>query len=206
MNFSRFGWLFVALCAFGMGLDAVDANQQEPLKFRVTRQDYTYSSVFDLASDSQFVGSVVKWGFHLATQYDLYNGLGEFEGQGNCRLLSLGHFYAWATEIDVYDADGNYVGMIDGQAATTEPAKFSFYDAQYNRVGVAYLDQNCTAFSIYDPNNSVRVCSRLTRNFIQDTVDNWDVVIYDSTAISPMMVKIFAAFACDSQDQFKEDN
>ena len=93
-------------------------------------------------------------------------------------MLCLGVFYAWGTKIDVDDVPGNKVGVIDGQVMTTEPAKFSFYDELGNRVAIASLDKNCMGFSIVDPENSAFVLARLTRNFILDTLDNWDVVIY----------------------------
>jgi hypothetical protein len=101
--------------------------------------------------------------------------------------------------------NGAYKGMIDGQVVSSEPAKFSFYNAHDQRVAIGYLDQNCMGFSLVDPDNSAFVLARLTRNFILDTIDNWDVAIYHSERISPQLVKIFAAFVCDTQDKFKPD-
>ncbi|MFS8564503.1 MAG: hypothetical protein LVR00_09505 [Rhabdochlamydiaceae bacterium] len=61
-------------------------------------------------------------------------------------------------------------------------------------------------FTILDPENETRVIARLTRNFVQEQVDSWDVVVYDVHAINPALIKVFAAFAVDKQKYFKEDN
>jgi hypothetical protein len=173
--------------------------------YRVTRSDYTFSTVFDMATEKKSVGSVIKSVFHLTTHYDSYDHFGLYEGTGICRLLCLGVFYVWATEIDLYDEIGQRVGMIDGQVVSSEPAKFSFYNAIGQRVAIGYLDQNFMSFSLVDPHNSALVLARLNRNFILDTVDNWDVVIYHPELIPPQLVKIFAAFVCDTQTKFKPD-
>ena len=177
----------------------------EPLNFRVARSDYTFSTVFDMANEKNNFGSVVKSIFHIATHYDCYDRYGLYEGQGICRMVTLGLIYTWATEIDIYNTHGNSVGMIDGQVTSAEPAKFSFYDADGNRTCIAYLDKNCMSFVLVDPDNPSFVLARLTRNFILDTIDNWDVALYHPDRLPLKFVKIFAAFACDTQNEFKSD-
>lgn len=182
-----------------------EGKKEDVNHYRVTRSDYTFSTVFNMDSGKHSIGNVVKSIFHVATNYDSYDRFGVYKGTGICRLMSLGLFYTWATEIDWYDEHGQYKGMIDGQAASSEPAKFSFYNATGERMAIAYLDKNCANFSLVDPDNSSFILARLTRNFILDTVDNWDVVIYHPERIYPELVKIFAAFVCDTQEKFKTD-
>jgi hypothetical protein len=158
-----------------------------------------------MAHETKNYGSIVKSVFHLTTHYDCYDQFGLYEGQGICRMLTLGFFYPWATEIDLYNAHGTKVGMIDGQVVSSEPAKFSIYDAQDNRICIAYLDQNRMGFVFVDPDNSTFVLARLTRNFIMDTVDNWDATLYHPELLPLKFLKIFASFSCDTQDQFKPD-
>lgn len=193
-----FSFLFVLLIA---------SSYAEPnVGFRIHRSDYTFSTVFDMSYEQQPLGSIVKNAFHVATHYDLYNRFGLYEGQGVCRILCLGLLYSWGTEIDIYDVDPTKkVGMIDGQYATTEPAKFSFYDGNGERIAIAYLDKNCAGFTLLDPENSSLILGRLTRNFIVDTIDTWDIEIYFPERLPMPMMKIFAAFACDTQDKFKPD-
>lgn len=184
----------------------ISAQNENSLQFTVTKHEYALSTEFEMTSESEFIGNVVKSIFHVFTHYDVYDHLGVFEGQGIHELSFSGLFGAWGTDIEVTDATGNYLGYIDGEIATLQAAKFVFYDAADNCVGVAYLDENCSAFTIYDgKSKKKRVLARLTRNFVKNTVDYWDVTIYDTQALSPMLVRVFAAFACDSQAKFKKD-
>jgi hypothetical protein len=203
LNDKWFGMLVLLLLIFNNHVEAKEQN--DVMKYRITRSDYYFSTVFDMANDWEPLGSVLKGIFHVTTHYHAYDRRGIYEGQGICRLFCMGLFYTWATEIDVYDAEGYKAGLIDGQVMSSEPAKFSFYDENGQRVAIAYLDQNCMGFSLVDPGNSSFVLARLTRNFIPDTIDNWDVAIYYPEKISPRLVKIFAAFVCDTQNKFKPD-
>ena len=199
-------WIGMLAFVLWTCISHIEAKEMDNvISYRVTRSDYTFSTIFDMATDKNLVGSVVKSVFHIATHYDAYDRFGIYEGEGICRLFCLGLFYTWGTEIDLYNAEGEKVGMIDGQVMSSETAQFSFYDAFGQRVAIGYLDQNCMGFSLVDPNNSSFILARLSRNFILDTIDNWDVVIYHPERISPRLVKIFAAFACDTQNKFKPD-
>lgn len=180
-------------------------SKEETINYRVTRSDYTFSSVFDMTNEKTNFGSVVKSVFHVATHYDSYDRYGLYQGQGICRILTLGLIYTWATEVDIYDAHGDRIGMIDGQVMSAEPAKFSFYDAEGNRICIAYLDQNCMGFAFVDPDNSAFVLARLNRNFILDTMDNWEATLYHPERLPKLFLKIFAGFACDTQNDFKPD-
>lgn len=193
-------WLLIGAVA------PIYADNENALHYTVTKHNYTFSTEFEMANNSQFLGSVVKSKFRLFTRYDVYDRLGAFGGQGIKKLSISGLLGVWGTDIGVKDEAGNYVGFIDGEIASFQAAKFVFYDTEDNRVGVAYLDENCSAFTIYDGMTEKRILARLTRNFVQETVDYWDVTIYDTQAISPLIVQVFAAFACDSQGKFKRDN
>jgi hypothetical protein len=183
--------------------DAAQSNSA--LKFNVHQQDYTFSTIFEFRSDNEFLGTAVKSVFRIRTNYDLYTKQGKYEAVGICRMLTLGALYAWGTEIDLYDNKDHYIGMIDGQAMTGAGAKFSIYNANNNCIGIAYLELGGKSFSIVDPNNESHYLVSLTRHFVQDAVDDWSVVVYDQEAIDMRIVKVFAAFATDTQEHFKED-
>lgn len=175
------------------------------LNFEVHRQDYTFSSIFDCLGENDFLGTVVKSSFRVRTHYDLYSVQGNYEGTGICRALTLGAFYDWAREIDIYDSIGDYIGMIDGQFATEAKAKFSIYNGLGARVGIAYLDHASSSFTIIDPNNDNHYIAYLKRHFVNNAVDHWNVTVYDEDAIDLRIIKVFAAFAVDSQNSFRED-
>lgn len=203
---NNYKWLAILTLLLWVPFSSIQAKEKdETVAYRVTRSDYTFSTVFDMANEKHSLGNVIKSVFHLTTHYDAYNRFGLYEGQGVCRLFCLGLIYSWATEIDVYNAEGRKIGMIDGQVVSAEPAKFSFYNSAGNRIAIGYLDKNRTNFNLVDPDNSALVIARLSRNFILDTVDNWDIVIYYPDRISSKMVKIFGAFVCDTQNTFKTD-
>ena len=55
------------------------------------------------------------------------------------------------------------------------------------------------------PEKTSQIFARLTRNFVRDQIDHWDVVVYDVEAIDPSIIKVLAAFAIDYQEYFKID-
>ncbi|MBA3238384.1 MAG: hypothetical protein H0T62_08590 [Parachlamydiaceae bacterium] len=169
------------------------------LTFDVHRQDTTFSSIFDCVGEHDFLGTVVKSSFRVRTNYDLYSVHGEFEGTGICRVLTLGVIFDWAREIDIYDKNDYYIGTIDGQAATTEKAKFSIYNRNSERVGIAYLDSTHT-FKICDPNNENHYLAIIKRNF--EGVDCWRTTVYDEDQIDLRILKVFCAFITDRQNSF----
>ena len=158
-----------------------------------------------MQSNNCYLGTLLKKKFSLHSQYDLYDSQGHYEGQGVCRLLSLGVIYPWAKELDIYDCKGNKIAMIDGQALTSAKARYSFYDHASCLKGIAYLDYGSSSFRIVHPSNDKLVLALLQRIFIEHTIDNWDVTIYRSETIDPRILKIFSAFAVDFQSSFKED-
>lgn len=175
------------------------------LNFEVHRQDYTFSSIFDCLGEHDFLGTIVKGSFHLRTHYDLYGVHGNYEGTGICRALTLGTFFDWAREIDIYGPEGEYVGMIDGQFATEAKAKYSIYNANGTRVGIAYLDHASSSFTISNPQNENHYIAYLKRHFVHNAVDHWNVTIYDEDEIDLRIIKVFATFAVDSQNSFRAD-
>ncbi len=175
------------------------------IHYHVTKSRYTFSTIFDMIADNRSIGSIVKNRFHITTHYDLYDSFGAYQGKGISRFFCLGLFYEWAREIDVYDAQGNRIGVIDGQVVTDAPAKFSFYNSAGQRVAIAYLDHTRKGFSLLDSEDETFVLARLNRNFIDEAMDTWEVNLYHPEKISPQLVRVFAAFACDTQDKFKED-
>jgi hypothetical protein len=186
-----------------------DAAVDNKLAFAVHQKDYRYSTEFEFYSDDEQFGYVAKSSLrllkHLRDTYDVYDENGDKTATGISRIMSLGLFRTWAAEFDIYDANNNYLGMIDGQFATSASAKYSIYNADGQKVGIAYLDLSNAGFTIKNPAKETQIIATLTRNFIQDQIDYWDVVVKDKQAIHPDIIKVFAAFAIDYQEVFKAD-
>lgn len=181
----------------------------ENQRFIVQEKQYQFSTYFEMDGKNCPIGTVVKSAFRLRTNYDLYGPKGQYEGVGIVRpfgSFGLGALYSWATDIDVYDPDGHVIGMIDGEAATSEAAKFKLFDGDGHLCGIAYMDRTISGFTIYHPSNQNFRIAVFSRQFIKDQIDKWEVVVYDPDIVDPRIIKIFAAFAVDHQEFFKEDN
>jgi hypothetical protein len=201
----KFGILLLALVSFCCPAFS-HGKHKDGFKFTVHQKDWRFSKVFEMDSKGNSQGTVVKSSLRMRTNYDVYDEFGEWQATGIARIFCLGFFKPWGAEFDVYDPNGNVIGVIDGQAVTLEAAKYSFYNSRGNCVGIAFMDLTSAGFTIVDPNKETHVIARLTRNFVKDQVDYWDVVIYDVDIIDPALIKVFAAFAVDKQEYFKIDN
>lgn len=171
--------------------------------YTITENSYLLSTYFEMKGNDRYMGRVVKESLSIRTIYDLYDPLGNREAQGICHLFSLGTVYPWAREITVYDTGGKQVGFIQGKLLTTTTARFDFYNDENRLVGHGYLDWNASAFTIMTENE--RTIARLKRNFIVDDVDSWKVDQYNDQELDPRILKVFSAFAIDSQEFFNED-
>ncbi|MCH9631588.1 MAG: hypothetical protein S4CHLAM37_16120 [Chlamydiia bacterium] len=180
------------------------AEQSSRYHFKISKKEYRFSTFFEIDSSDAPRGNVKKSFFRMRTNYDLSDVHG-WQATGTVRVMSLGSLFAWAKEIDMYDTSGQYIGMIDGQVMSTAAARYSIYDSSNNLVGIAFLDHNCSGFTITHPNSEAYTIARLKRNYVQDTVDDWDITVYESDLIDERIIRIFAAFVCDYQNSFKED-
>ncbi len=177
--------------------------ESRPISYTITSSPYLVSTYFEMYGDNYYEGRVVKNHINVRTVYELYDPKGHYKAQGVCQIFSLGFFYAWAKDIDIYDAQGERIGFIDGQLLTTTAAKYSFYNQNDKHLADAYLDCKCSGFTIMTPDG--RTIAKLKRDYIQDDVDPWKVVIYEKNLIDERIFRIFSAFAIDFQEHFKED-
>lgn len=150
---------------------------------------------------STYPGKIKKSAFRIRTNYDLSDENG-WQATGITRVLSLGAIYSWATDIDIYDTRGVKIGLIYGNIATVESAKFTIYsyDEKGNAtvVGVALANTDFTHFSITKPVNNLPICD-LIRNV---ETDNWNVSVVTPEIIDDRIVRIFAGFVIDFQNKF----
>ncbi len=174
-----------------------------PVSYTISESQYLWSTYFEMHGTEGYSGRVVKNHYNIRTVYDLYDPMNRFEAQGVCQVLSLGALYPWAKDIDVYGAQGEQIGFIDGQLLTTAAAKYGFYNIWGTLVANAYLDAQSSGFTIMTPDE--RTIARFKRNYIQDDLDYWNVDIYDSNVVDLRILKVFSGFAIDFQEFFKED-
>jgi hypothetical protein len=205
--------LFLGLCfsAFCASSYAEDHHHEKSYKFSIHQKDYRFCTDFEMDTHGKPFGlarkSVMRWLKPVRNTYDIYNADGDYQGVGIGHIACLGFFkrWSWGAEFTVWDKTGAKVGVIDGQFWSTEPARFKISNAKGDCIAYAYLDRSDAGFTIVHPQKDTHIYGRFTRNFVQDQIDSWDAVVYDPDAVDELIVKVFAAFAVDTQEYFKAD-
>lgn len=197
-------FIFLAMCIMALtGKAQADHHHHDhAYKFSIHQINYKFSSVFELESHGKPHGCVVKsylrWLKPVRDSYDVYNEAGEWTATGISRVFCLGLFRAWGAEFDIYNKDGEKIGLIDGQVMTTEAAKYSIYNAKGDRVAIAYLDNANSGISIVHPERTTHLIARFTWES-----DHMHAAIYDAEAVHPAIIKVFAGFVHDYKHYFK---
>ena len=95
---------------------------------------------------------LIKTKLSFRTTYQYYDQNGQYLSCAYQRMFSLGSFYTWACVMDIYDSQGNTLGLIEGSILTLLPSKFNFYMYQPTMLlVVAYMDKDCMGFTVFDP-------------------------------------------------------
>lgn len=130
-----FGLFFCVLFAISSNLaiaNSYGVHEDHAYDFVITKDIYKFSEVYQIKSPLKetYPGSVKRSSFRIRTGYDLSNKDG-WQATGITRVISLGTLYPWAKDIDIYDTRGVKIGLIDGNLATTESAKFKNLSSQF---------------------------------------------------------------------------
>lgn len=204
--------IFLALCfAIWMGRAECSPDHHHhhdhAYKFSVHQISYRFSTCFEMLSHGKPHGSVVKsslrWLKPLRDSYEVYDEAGEWCATGISSIISFGLFRPWGASFDIYGREGNIIGYINGQFFTTESAKYDIYNAKGNCVAIAYFDAPNAGFVIVHPEKTTHLIARLTWNAAKDQADHLDAAVYDTEAVHPAIIKIFAAWAKDYQSYFR---
>ncbi len=172
--------------------------------FKISKKKYQLSDFFEIDSEDTYRGTVKKSKFRLRNCYDLSDTDG-WCATGIRRMFSLGSFFDWGAEIDVYGTQGEWLGMIEGKVLTTAMARFHIYDRYENLVGVAFVDNTGRGVTITKPGNETYALAKFERRFETDIEDTWKAIVYEPAALDDRLIRIFAAFCLDVQDRFHKD-
>jgi hypothetical protein len=176
----------------------------DPYHLSVQMKKYEYSTFFEIDSEDSWRGNVKKSKFRLRDNYDLSDKNG-WCATGIKRIVSLGSFFNWAAEVDIFGVNGVRLGYIEGKLLTTAKAKFYIYNREDNLVAIAYFDIDNKGVTISPPDNETFTLARFNRIFTPDIHDSWEVVVYEPEIIDSRIIRIFAAFCVDVQDSFHKD-
>lgn len=176
----------------------------ESCVYTITEHPYRFSTYFEMEGKEKYEGRVIKSAISVRTVYDLYDKESHFVGQGICRLLSLGSVCSWARMIDLYDQNGETIGLIEGRLLTSAKASYNLYDSTGVIVAVAYLNLDASGFTVHDAKE--RVIVNMRRNFKTNALDSWDITQFDRSTLDERILKLFSAFAIDHQEDFKSNS
>ena len=179
-------------------------HEDHPYDLVVSKDIYKFSEVYQIKSPLKetYPGSIKKSAFRIRTNYDLSDKDG-WQATGITRVVSMGSAYPWATDIDIYDTRGVQIGMIDGDMATLEAAKFNLYEydeaGKANYVGSAYANRQFNRFVILESSDNPHPIAELSRNESDKT---WGVSVHYPEKIDDRIIRVFAGFVIDFEDKF----
>jgi len=177
----------------------------QPYHFKIQKKQYRSSSFFEIDTEDTYRGNIKKSSFRIRNCYDLSDKDG-WCATGIKRFLSVGLFFNWASVIDIWGVNDEWLGMIEGNILSTSKAKFSIYDREETLIGIAYMDLQGLGVTITPPENEAYTLARLERVFVPDAADYWKVTVYEPEKFDDRLIRIFAAFCVDTQASFYRDN
>jgi len=177
-----------------------------PTEVTIHERIFTFSNYYELESDVGFQGNIIKSKLALRTCYEYYDQNGRLAASSYLRALSLGSLYTWAGVLDVYGAEGERIGLIEGAVITMLPSKFNLYDGENKLVGTAYMDHDAMGFTISDSVNEMKTLAHLRRIFVKDIVDHWIITLNSQEELDLRLLYSFGAFVLDNQNDFRVDD
>jgi hypothetical protein len=163
---------------------------------------FSFSAEFDFKRGNTNEAKVIRsGGFSPWYSYDLYDSSNALQARGITRALSLGLFYGWGIEMDVYDGDST-IGFIEGKLFTKARAKFVFYDLNGNVTANAYLDAETANFIITSAQDETHLIANLKGKSYGDLCI-WEMLFNQpSPQVDPRLLLIFSAFVADYHSEF----
>lgn len=207
---TRSKFITIVLLSIICGTSYAATHAPAPYEFTITQQDYRFSTLFEIDSLNTYEGQVKKSALRLWKSYNLsdangWQATGQYKWTNASWVMGEAMMEMWIT-----DTKGDVIALIDGQRGHLTSAKFSIYayDEEFNNecVAVAYLDNACEAFTFYYPGDETRRIAKMRRVTVADARDYWKVQVFHPELIDDRVVRIFAAWAVDSQSYFRIDD
>ncbi len=186
------------LCLFAVLTASLNATDISDYHFNIFEKRHSSTKFFEIDSKNTNSAIVKKTKLRLRTNYDLSTRKGT-QAKGIVRMFSLGNIFNWAKQIDIYNTKGKFIGAIEGFKAATEELVYYLFDKNKTITAIAHLDHTCGDFTLSSPNphSSALAILKNDKNF-------FSVNVYNSQAVDERILKIFAAFVVDYQNEFKK--
>ena len=180
------------------------SSQEGEYQWSVNKRNayFSLSAEFDCKRGDALLGS----GFRTYAgcpryYYDLFDAQNAFEARGITRFFSLGMLASWGMDIDLYDPQGVFIGLIEGKVFTRSRAKFIFYDARSVPVANAFLNTETAEFVITPASSDTTILGFLKGRDFGD-IASWELTSFRPLPIDPRILKVFALFVADYHRDF----
>jgi uncharacterized protein YxjI len=185
---------FGFLCLSQSSLMAASLEQL-PEKFFVKERWISWTTSFDIQTDSEKLGSIHRKWISLTPEYHLKNPQGEFLAKGKMR------FFSFNSVFDVEDENGQMLGQVVEKFFSLYPT-FYLTDPSGKKLAKAELNFWGTQYTLSDPNDGHFIAT-ISRHFFRWKND-WTVSVLDANAISengihPSLFLIIMAYQVDRE-------
>jgi hypothetical protein len=181
----------------------------------ILKKEHVYVTVFrfqNIATEKN-QGYVVREENQSGYFYQVYNAEDQLLGSAEYPNASSD---ASTAKLELYDFNGQRVGMIQGECCTTQLDRFRITTDTFN--GHAYLSRDeGREFSIVDEVNQVmiKLCctsnivlnnNRNSPNIIKKIEMGWEIQTLKNNQLPEFVIKVFTAFIIDKyEEQFYEE-
>jgi len=189
------------LFALSVFCTALSSAEVDPWKTTKNVFPFSYTAEFPIKQKGALIGTVIRTGLLTPRYYyDLYDANQTLQVRGVTRALSLGMFFPFAIEIDLYEK-GNVIGAIQGGWITTARAKFFFYDLNGILVATGYLNDESANFLILSSKDNDLLAELNGKTYGDSCL--WEMKFEKPIeGIDPRILQVFVGFVCDYQQSF----
>jgi len=181
-------WLSISGLSYAFNIDEL------PNKMYLTEHWVSYTTSFDIETNTRKLGTLYRRVFTLPLTYDFYDNSNRLVTTAKARFFSLGgHF-------DIYNS-GGLVGTVEEKIFTFLPS-FIIYSTDSEKLARAEMNFWGTTLTIYDmPTN--RIVATMSRPFFRIKND-WTILLKDrallkSKNIDPGLFMTVLAFQADRE-------
>ena len=119
--------------------------------------------------------------------------------EGIARFFSFGSIFECLREIDIYDGEGDSIGLIQGFWDTENSAKYVLYDHNNQPFAKAYCDRKKFLLVDYnDPNIKIAHFQKHLKLRYGSVVYSWIVNVFHDEMIDPRILSIFTAYIAEA--------
>lgn len=170
------------------------ADVSPVLTFEVLKQVKSAYTTYEFRSLNESFGSVVTFPGMMGREFELYSSSGTQEASGITLLPSIQANLQSNSETYVFNPKSLRIGYFNGNM---EPGGNLVIDCHNSEAALVHVNSDMTNFIIVDPNH-IEHCFVVVQ-CVDAYGQVWKVDVFEKNVIDIRVLKIFAAFAAQSQ-------